>query len=170
MATAGTTLKGTRILRKLRQEDVAAKVGVSTDVIHRLEKDDPRVELATFVAVAQLLRVPIDPARRTAEPPADLDAATIELVAAGRRRGGSSEVDPFAELEALAARHGLTARDIVNHFARHMEHEPAPEGGRVVSRPLPPTAPAAGPANETRSSRPGRTSPASETAAPRRKS
>ena len=62
----GQLIRVTRIERGLKVQDLAVRVGVSRDLIYRIEKGDPRCGIGVVFEAATVLALPLfaaDPAR-----------------------------------------------------------------------------------------------------------
>lgn len=55
----GASLRAARIDRKMRTQDLAERAGISRDMLHRIEKGDPRCEIGVVFELAAILGVPL---------------------------------------------------------------------------------------------------------------
>jgi transcriptional regulator with XRE-family HTH domain len=91
----GQLIRVTRIERGLKVQDLADRVGVSRDLIHRIEKGDPRCGIGVVFEAATVLALPLfaaDPTR-VADERARLDEKLRLLPKAVHRASGGADGD-----------------------------------------------------------------------------
>ena len=55
----GTLIKSNRIEKRIKARELAERAGISRDLLYRIEKGDPRVELGAALEVAAIVGVPL---------------------------------------------------------------------------------------------------------------
>lgn len=55
----GASLRAARIERKMGTQTLAERAGISRDLLHRIEKGDPRCEIGVVFELAAILGVPL---------------------------------------------------------------------------------------------------------------
>lgn len=55
----GSSLRAARIGRKMGTQALAERAGISRDLLHRIEKGDPRCEIGVVFELAAILGVPL---------------------------------------------------------------------------------------------------------------
>jgi transcriptional regulator with XRE-family HTH domain len=55
----GQLIKGNRIKRKLGVEELATRVGISRDMLYRIERGDPRCNIGAVFEAATIVGVPL---------------------------------------------------------------------------------------------------------------
>ncbi len=55
----GATLRAARIQKKMATQALADRAGISRDLLHRIEKGDPRCEIGVVFELAAILGVPL---------------------------------------------------------------------------------------------------------------
>ncbi len=55
----GGLIRAARIQRQIGTQDLADRAGISRDMLHRIEKGDPRCEIGVVFELATLLGVPL---------------------------------------------------------------------------------------------------------------
>ena len=55
----GASLRAARIQRKIGTQALAERAGISRDMLHRIEKGDPRCEIGVVFELAAILGVPL---------------------------------------------------------------------------------------------------------------
>jgi transcriptional regulator with XRE-family HTH domain len=55
----GALLRAARIERKMGAQSLAERAGISRDMLHRIEKGDPRCEIGVVFELAAILGVPL---------------------------------------------------------------------------------------------------------------
>jgi transcriptional regulator with XRE-family HTH domain len=125
----------------MSRAEVARLVKASVSTIQRLEEGDD-VSVETIGNVAKLLGVGFDWQTGETTPPPDLDLNAIVRVAneprtIRRAAENGDSPDPFADLEAVAARHSLTPQQVIAHFKK-LAASPKPTLFREAVTPLKP--------------------------------
>lgn len=59
LALLGAALRVERIQRKIATRELAERAGISRDLLHRIEKGDPRCEIGVVFELAAILQVPL---------------------------------------------------------------------------------------------------------------
>jgi len=59
LSLLGMLVRAGRIERKMTAQDLADRVGISRDMLYRIEKGDPRCELGAALEVAAIVGVPL---------------------------------------------------------------------------------------------------------------
>jgi transcriptional regulator with XRE-family HTH domain len=59
LSLLGSLLRAARIERKLGTQALAERAGISRDMLHRIEKGDPRCEIGVVFELAAILGVPL---------------------------------------------------------------------------------------------------------------
>ena len=55
----GASLRAARIAKKMGTQALAVRAGISRDLLHRIEKGDPRCEIGVVFELAAILGVPL---------------------------------------------------------------------------------------------------------------
>ncbi len=94
VALLGQLIRATRIERGLKVQDLADRVGVSRDLMHRIEKGDPRCGIGVVFEAATVLALPLFAADhgRVADERARLDEK-LRLLPKAVHRPSDDEVD-----------------------------------------------------------------------------
>lgn len=90
LARMGRNLRTARLRRKLRQEELAGRMGVSRFVIADVERGKPTTGIAVYLGALWALGL-LDQMREVADPDRDEEGKTLER-ARGPRRGGGRRV------------------------------------------------------------------------------
>jgi transcriptional regulator with XRE-family HTH domain len=59
LALLGGLLRAARIERKMSMQSLAERAGISRDMLHRIERGDPRCEIGVVFELAAILGVPL---------------------------------------------------------------------------------------------------------------
>ncbi len=59
LALLGAALRVARIQRKIATRELAERAGISRDLLHRIEKGDPRCEIGVVFELAAILQIPL---------------------------------------------------------------------------------------------------------------
>ncbi len=87
LARMGRNLRTARLRRKLRQEELAERIGVSRFVIADVERGKPTTGIAVYLGALWALGL-LDQMREVADPDRDEEGKTLERARSPRRAGG----------------------------------------------------------------------------------